>query len=1341
MVAELLDSQGFTTRLRSYLAPPSMPWTWILTVALLVASGTASTQTQSRKVKIQKWIWNQSQPQDLVRCEAVNFKVENRKKNYQKTNLLDSLEKMIKVGNYQFLYEGEVKRTSYYLDLKFTHLNYLRNFQSSTSNLNNFFLENPYLLNSCKVKNKEAETYLNYTTENYLRYKMERKMKEAKEKKEEAGKEGEVKEGGEERKKRRKGGKKEKEVKEEEDQEGSWQSLTRSGLGQQEGHQCQRCRSSPGPSLRNQWLRCKQRCTVSHQQKQSPAPKQSQRPSQKQRRGPRLGKCGWMFQSNHPSIDLNRVRQTTYAILTCGVKLNKTGWSAMQVWLEQPQQRKQSKQRKQSQQRKQSHRHKQSHQPKQSHRRKQSHQPKQSHRHRQSHQPKQSHRNRQSHQYKQSHQHRQSHHHSQKPQCRMKKELWPETKGTSVILGFIAAGDKEDTLRSEEEMRKSKAKDMKVSYGAHTKRWRKESLQEKEESQRTKESQKTKGRVKERKDKMRIKERVEERKEKAKKKERERTKEKKLQREMSQKERMSLCTKEERKVRRKEKRKAQHIGPSFLIPMMNGARSGSRRGGRADRQFPRPKDRKQHQRPKDREQHQRPRDQKQPQRPRSQSLSRKPDQGSGPYQNRFQSVRRHPKDTLLVRQLHRRTFRVRLLNHHRRGGDPEQDRRGEKEKGNPGTSTWTQKECRLRCPLLLGDWHLPGCKSCGGKAKMIKEKESEDGDLDLYGKDFDLYYNQRKKEGKESMKEKSKEEEKEKMMDTNAVKFAEVSLCGAARARQKEVRSVAFWKKFCESEAVVVKFMLVVIMTVCMYMFSVVEKVLEKMVLDSARWQDWYLSGRWQDWTLSQAVGNRHPSRKGLSKANSFRKRRLVKRRLALVGQVFKVMMFILMDTVHAMQHGPESNPAVGNGPASGSAEAPSADQVLTQVLRQNTEALQKLALGSTSSSGEVARNLESASRILRNPDYFGGADASEATFGLWKHQFSNWLTFGDDRFRTLLEAAESQQREATMEDFSQEGKQLSRKLYRILTSYLKGPALSITRSIRQSENGFLVWQRLNAEYRPLSRQRGMALAQVLATYPAFPKDKSVMECILALEEVVHQYNQVTGEEYPKSLLMGTLIRCSPPNLRQHLQLTLQNSSTYKSVKETMLLYEKTTKAWSSESVLKEVGATQGARQDEPTPMEIDQAQAHYKGKGKGKGKGKSKGKSSWSSWGVGAGSAWKGRGRGKGKGGRKGKGKSKGKKGKGKTKGKKGSKGGNKGGSKGDRCRLFGQSGHWGNECPNRMMVGQAAETNITDNASTQAPPSSASTSTGSDRRVKSVQVRRKSLNFSGAEWCKSFL
>ena len=95
----------------------------------------------------------------------------------------------------------------------------------------------------------------------------------------------------------------------------------------------------------------------------------------------------------------------------------------------------------------------------------------------------------------------------------------------------------------------------------------------------------------------------------------------------------------------------------------------------------------------------------------------------------------------------------------------------------------------------------------------------------------------------------------------------------------------------------------------------------------------------------------------------------------------------------------------------------------------------------------------------MKNPDYFGSGDCAEAQFGLWKHQFSNRFTFGDDRFKALLESAERQVRESDMGDFSAEGKALSRKLYRILTSSLKGPALSIARAVRETENGFLVWR------------------------------------------------------------------------------------------------------------------------------------------------------------------------------------------------------------------------------------------------------------------------------------------
>ena len=232
----------------------------------------------------------------------------------------------------------------------------------------------------------------------------------------------------------------------------------------------------------------------------------------------------------------------------------------------------------------------------------------------------------------------------------------------------------------------------------------------------------------------------------------------------------------------------------------------------------------------------------------------------------------------------------------------------------------------------------------------MKEREKKDG-LDKY---------KTKCEGKKKKKE-EKEEEKKKNTDTVEVKCAQVSLCGAMCV-----------SSCVESESMVAKLLLVVMMTVFMYMFSVAEKNLKNMILDSATWQDWYLSGKWQDWHLSKTDRDRRPSRKGLSRANGFRKRRHVKRRLALVGQVLKIMVFICMDTVHAMQHGPEANPDMAaNGPA-GSAQAPNADQVLAQVLRQNTEALQALALSSGSGSADVSRNLESASRILKNPDYFG---------------------------------------------------------------------------------------------------------------------------------------------------------------------------------------------------------------------------------------------------------------------------------------------------------------------------------------------------------------------------------
>ena len=60
-------------------------------------------------------------------------------------------------------------------------------------------------------------------------------------------------------------------------------------------------------------------------------------------------------------------------------------------------------------------------------------------------------------------------------------------------------------------------------------------------------------------------------------------------------------------------------------------------------------------------------------------------------------------------------------------------------------------------------------------------------------------------------------------------------------------------------------------------------------------------------------------------------------------------------------------------------------------------QSMQQLQQG----KGSSASGLESASRILKNPDVFSGDNALE--FMSWKSLFESWLTFGDSRYGDIL--------------------------------------------------------------------------------------------------------------------------------------------------------------------------------------------------------------------------------------------------------------------------------------------------------------------------------------------------
>ena len=385
--------------------------------------------------------------------------------------------------------------------------------------------------------------------------------------------------------------------------------------------------------------------------------------------------------------------------------------------------------------------------------------------------------------------------------------------------------------------------------------------------------------------------------------------------------------------------------------------------------------------------------------------------------------------------------------------------------------------------------------------------------------------------------------------------------------------------------------------------------------------------------------------------------------------------------------------------------------EAATQAAQAATQAAQAMASSSSSQGASGVPGLESATKILKAPETFSGEEI--LNFPSWKMQFESWLCFGDSRFSNLLSRVESQPIEPDTSSYGTEQMALANKFYAILSSYLRGRCLQLVRSNSQTKDGFKLWFQLCREFIPSTRQRSLALAQTLGQYPNFPAKVSMLENILQYENLVSQYEMASGQTYPEDLRSATLIRCAPQKLRDHLQLSLTDKSTYADVREALLSYERASKSYSQEQILKHLELKDGDSRDGPTPMEVDRVEKG-KGKHKGKGRGGNWWNNAWSFAGRGRGAGRKGKGKGKGKSKGKSKSKSGGKGKKGKNKGFKGKHG------KSDRegCWICGSFQHWASECPQQsqpMQVSQVAAEQPQQVLQQQPiPPSSISTASG---------------------------
>ena len=260
----------------------------------------------------------------------------------------------------------------------------------------------------------------------------------------------------------------------------------------------------------------------------------------------------------------------------------------------------------------------------------------------------------------------------------------------------------------------------------------------------------------------------------------------------------------------------------------------------------------------------------------------------------------------------------------------------------------------------------------------------------------------------------------------------------------------------------------------------------------------------------------------------------------------------------------------------------------------------------------------------------------------------------------------------------------MGRKLYSILVSYLRGPAFQVIQAFLNDRYGFAVWHRLKSLYAPRARPRALAIGQVIMQHPGFPAQRTMLENLLNFDSLLDQFELASGARMPDDLAVSTVLRCIDAPTRRHLEMVMEDDITYSKLKDKLILLDKNTKAWSGDGFLRSLQQLQNPSASStnyqgPAPMEVDQVQFGQKGKGKNKGKTKGK-KGGW--FGLPYGGKYGG-----GK-----NGSNKRKKGKDKQKGKQKGKG--HGGNNHNLCRLRGQAGHWGNECPNKGNVSQVSAT-----------------------------------------------
>ena len=138
-----------------------------------------------------------------------------------------------------------------------------------------------------------------------------------------------------------------------------------------------------------------------------------------------------------------------------------------------------------------------------------------------------------------------------------------------------------------------------------------------------------------------------------------------------------------------------------------------------------------------------------------------------------------------------------------------------------------------------------------------------------------------------------------------------------------------------------------------------------------------------------------------------------------------------------------------------------------------------------------------------------------------------------------------------------------------------------------------------------------MNLLQSIISYPSVNIKSSLLPQILKFEEHYAQYKRLGGKLFP-DMKSAVLLRAVSDQIKIHLNLILNEGSSYSKIKEAIIAFDTATTKWNESGALtfsRISPMTSSTDPNGPMPIEIDRIKGDGK-KGKGKTKdGKSKSK------------------------------------------------------------------------------------------------------------------------------------